>query len=42
MNKECLEKICVFCLEVNDGEALNGDDIEEINNALKKFNGDEE
>jgi len=40
MNAIELEKICDFIYRLHDEEALNGDDIEDINKALKRFNGD--
>lgn len=40
LTKGELGLICVYCKRVNQDEALNGDDIEDICNALKEFNGD--
>jgi hypothetical protein len=40
LNKNELEKICLFCKTINSDETLNGDDIDDIKNALKIFNGD--
>lgn len=36
-----MDKICEFCLELNDGEPLNMDDIDAIYRKLKEFNGEE-
>ena len=41
MNKEKLDKICVYCKWVNSNEALNMDDIDAIHKALKEFNGED-
>ena len=35
-----LEYICGFIMGVNNGEPLNGDDIEQIKKVLQVFNGD--
>jgi dsDNA-specific endonuclease/ATPase MutS2 len=37
-NEEELEAICLFVKGKNKGEALNGDDILQINSALRNFN----
>jgi flavodoxin len=37
-NEEELEAICLFIKDKNKGEALNGDDILQINSALRSFN----
>jgi len=41
MEEKQLDKICAFVLELNKGSPLDGDEIEQINIALKRFNGDE-
>ena len=40
MNQDQLNKICLFVNKLNKKEALNGDDIYDISEALKEFNGD--
>ena len=40
MNDEKIKKICEFCLELNNDEALNMDDIDLIYKELKEFNGE--
>ena len=39
--KEELTDICYYCLDQNEGEALNMDDIDAITKALKDFNGED-
>lgn len=34
------DEICLLAKKLNGDEALNGDDIELITEALKEFNGD--
>lgn len=40
LSENQLIKICLMIHKENKSEALNGDDIEQITKALKKFNGD--
>ena len=40
LTKKEVNDICLYCNVCNNGEALNGDDIEQIEKALKEFNGD--
>lgn len=42
MNEEDLNKINQFIKELNNNEALNLDDIEDIVNSLSEFNGEKE
>ena len=41
MDEKKIKKICEFCLEMNNDEALNMDDIDLIYKELKEFNGEE-
>ena len=41
LNDKDRDKICLLAKKLNGGEALNGDDIELIAEALKEFNGDD-
>jgi hypothetical protein len=41
-SKENLKHIQRYCLYLNDNEALNGDDIAQINMFLKVANGDKQ
>ena len=38
---ERVKKVCEFCLELNDGEPMNMDDIDEIYKGLIEFNGED-
>ena len=40
MSVKELEKICDYIYHLHDEEALDGDEIEQINVVLKDFNGD--
>lgn len=42
MNSEELSDIVQFVWYINEREPLNGDDIEQIMNALKEWNGEDE
>ena len=37
-----LKRICLLAHQLNDFEPLNGDDIDDITKALKRFNAEEE
>lgn len=40
MEQKLLDKICLYANKLNKGDPLNGDDIDDINKALKIANGD--
>lgn len=43
MNDRIIDKVHELLMEeYTEGEPLNGDDIEDLTNGLKKLNGDEE
>ena len=40
MMTDRVKRVCEYCLELNNGEPLNMDDIDEIYKGLKEFNGE--